>query len=177
MAKHQSEPRFRFVNRLVAVLLSILLVLVGLFVVWREVVRYHFEHQRVEWKTATLPRLAQLSLANEEIALELEMLKANRSTGTYPEWTGEQVLLMKNNEYLIFAFRHGFNTGLVDHLFLARGSDGRWLYSTYHFCGSMVGVLGDEPPSSIAEFAKRYSAREFDGTSDECLQHTWPLDV
>jgi len=31
------------------------------------------------------------------------------------------------------------------------------------------------PPGSIAEFATRYSAREFDGRSDECLKETWPL--
>ena len=70
---------------------------------------------------------------------------------------------MENDEYLIYASRHGFNSGFVDHLFLARGSDGRWLYSTYHFCSSMVGVMNDKPPSSIAEFAKSYSARSSTG--------------
>jgi hypothetical protein len=28
------------------------------------------------------------------------------------------------------------------------------------------------PPGSIAEFAKTYSARQFDGKSDECLKET-----
>jgi hypothetical protein len=38
----------------------------------------------------------------------------------------------------------------------------------------MAGVLGDDPPGSIAEFTSRYAVREFDGKSDVCLKHTWP---
>lgn len=52
---------------------------------------------------------------------------------------------MTNDEYLAYGFRHGFNSGLVDHLFLAHGSDGRWYYSTYHFCNSMAGARFDGP--------------------------------
>jgi len=81
---------------------------------------------------------------------------------------------MTNSEYIIYAFRHGANNGFVDHLFLGHCSDGRWLYSTYHFCTMMAAVRGDEPPGSIAEFETRYSVREFDGNSDQCLKHTWP---
>ena len=73
---------------------------------------------------------------------------------------------------LVYASRHGFNNGVVDHLFLAHGSDGRWYYSTYHFCNRVAGVISDDPPGSIAEFLSRYAAREFDGKSDVCLQHT-----
>jgi hypothetical protein len=46
----------------------------------------------------------------------------------------------------------------------------------YHFCNSMAMIRGDDPPRSIAEFATIYSAREFDGKSDECLRHTWPTN-
>jgi hypothetical protein len=104
----------------------------------------------------------------------LETLKASRGAGDRQEWTGEHVLLMTNDDYLVYASRHGFNNGFVDHLFLARGSDGRWYYSTYHFCNRMVALMSDDPPASITEFARTYSARAFDGKSDECLQHTWP---
>ena len=45
---------------------------------------------------------------------------------------------MTNGEYIVYAYRHGANNGFVDHLFLGHGSDGRWLYSTYHFCNSKV---------------------------------------
>jgi hypothetical protein len=133
------------------------------------------ERERAQWKGPTLERLAGLSVTNEEIRRELDELKAGPKPNINMGWTDDQVLLMTNGEYIIFAFRHGANNGFVDHLFLGHGSDGRWLYSTYHFCNRMAAVGADEPPGSIAEFAKKYSVREFDGKSDECLQHTWPL--
>jgi hypothetical protein len=80
---------------------------------------------------------------------------------------------MTNGEYIIYAFWHGANSGFVDHLFLGHCSDGRWLYSTYHFCTHMAGADAD-PPGSINEFETTYWAREFDGKSDVCLKHTWP---
>jgi len=89
------------------------------------------------------------------------------------EWIHDHVLLMSNGEYLIYAFRHGFNDGTIDHLFLAHGSDGKWYYSTYHFCSHMAMIRSNNTPASIADFASRYSLRVFDGKSDECLTRTW----
>lgn len=163
------------VSRKVIIWISIPVILVGFVLGGRLAVRYKFECARADWKTATLPRLTALSLNNEDISRELETLKEGRGAGEHQEWAGDHVLLMTNGEYLVYASRHGFNSGFVDHLFLAHCSDGRWLYSTYHFCNQMAGARFDEPPGSIAEFATRYSAREFDGKSDVCLQHTWPV--
>jgi hypothetical protein len=162
------------VSRKLIIGISIPVVLVCLVVGLWSLTRYKHQRARAAWKTATLERLGGLSFTNGDIMGELETLKASRGAGDRQQWTGERVLVMRNDEFLVFASRHGFNSGFVDHLFLAHGSDGRWYYSTYHFCNGMVGVISDDPPSSIAEFARAYSAREFDGKSDECLQHTWP---
>jgi hypothetical protein len=99
-----------------------------------------------------------LSFTYEDISRDLETLKASRGAGEHQEWAGEHVLLMINGEYLTYASRHDFNSGFVDHLFLAHGSDGRWPYSTNHFCNEIAGARFDEPPGSIAEFARTYSA-------------------
>jgi hypothetical protein len=162
------------VSRQVILWLCLPVILIALGFGGRAAVRFKYDRERANWKTMTLPQLATLSVTNEHISQELETLKANRSKEVHPQWTGERVLLMTNDEYLVYASRHGFDNGFVDHLFLARGSDGRWYYSTYHFCNHLTMLLSDPPPSSIAEFASRYAAREFDGKSDECLQHTWP---
>jgi len=161
-------------SRKLIIWISIPVILLGLVFGWRSVTRYNHQRARAAWKTATLERLAGLSLTNGDIGRELEALKAHRGVGEHREWTGDRILLMTNDEYLVYASRHGFNNGFVDHLFLAHGSDGGWYYSTYHFCNSMTGVISDDPPGSIAEFVSRYAARNFDGTSDVCLQHTWP---
>ena len=161
--------------RLLVIALSILLFLLGSLVGAGWLLKHKAERARARWKAPALERLAGLSLTNEEVRRELDELKGRPKTGDLVDWTRADVLLMTNGEYIIYAFRHGANSGFVDHLFLGHGSDGRWLYSTYHFCGMMAGVAGDDPPGSIKEFSERYSARTFDGKSDDCLRHTWPL--
>jgi hypothetical protein len=162
-------------TRTVVVVLTILLLIVAsLAGVWW-VAKQKAEHERAQWKGPALERLAGLSITNEEIRRELAELKAGPTPNINRGWAHEQVLLMTNGEYIVYAYRHGANNGFVDDLFLAHCSDGRWLYSTFHFCNSMAMVRVDDPPGSVAEFAKTYSAREFDGKSDECLKKTWPL--
>ena len=168
----KSETR---ISRKAIVWLAIPIALGLSLIVAQWAVRRNHERARVQWKAATLPHLAGLSIGNEDISGELETLKSGINEDRR-EWVSDHVLLMTNGDYLIYAFRHGFNNGFVNHLFLAHGSNRRWLYSTYHFCNQMAGARFDEPPGSIAEFAKRYSAREFDGESDECLKRTWPLN-
>ena len=46
-------------------------------------------------------------------------------------------VLMTNGEHIIYECRHGANIYFPPHLFLGHCSDGRWLYSSYHFCNSM----------------------------------------
>jgi len=159
--------------------LVVVLLLVLLFIVSTAAGVWWFAGQkarraRVLWKGPALERLAAATVTNEDLHQEWEQLKTDQGSH---RWTGDHLLLMTNGEYVVFAFRHGANSGFVDHLFLGHGSDGRWYYSTYHFCNSMAAVRGEDPPGSIAEFARRYSAREFDGRSDECLRHTWPTST
>ena len=155
----------------IAVPAILLLIVVALPGVWW-MAKQKAVHERARWRQA-LEQLAGLSFTNDQIAAELDQIK-HPKPGLNFGWTHEHVLLMTNGERIIYAFRHGADNGFVDHLFLGHGSDGRWFYSTYHFCNSMAAVAGDGPPGSITEFENRYSVREFDGKSDECLKHTWP---
>lgn len=167
------QTQYRGVSPKPVIWLSIpAVIIVLLFGSW-SAARYLTGRDRAHWKTEALERLATLSITNEEVSQELETLKAGRgAVGEHQQWTGEHVLLMTNGEYIIYEYRHGRNDYFPPHLFLGHCSDGHWLYSSYHFCRSMTMVQGDDPPGSIAEFSKAYSAREFDGKSDECLKMT-----
>ncbi len=167
-----ADPRRKF--RIVGILIAVLLIMaVSLAGVWWLMKHREYE-ARKQWKERVLGQLAESARSSETIRRELDDLKGGPKPNLDFGWTHENVLLMTNGEYIVYAHRHGANNGFVDHLFLGHGSDGRWLYSTYHFCNRMVAVQGDAPPGSIDEFAERYSARQFDGKSDECLQPTWP---
>jgi hypothetical protein len=161
------------VSRKVIIWLAMPILIAVLIGGCRLAVKHSYERARRSWKNEALAQIARTSMTSEEILTEIEQIK-HPTPGLNFSWTHEHVLLMTNGEFLVYAFRHGLNNGFVDHLFLAHGSDGRWLYSTYHFCNSMAGVSGDDPPGSITEFATKYAARQFDGKSDDCLRHTWP---
>jgi hypothetical protein len=163
----------RKVTRKVAIFASVPLLIVAVWFAWGAAVQYKFQRARENWKNATLRKLAETSITNEQIRVELDQIR-NPTPNLNFGWAHDQVILMTNGQYLVYAFWHGFNSGAVDHLFLAHGTDGKWYYSTYHFCSQMAGILGDDPAGSIGEFVSRYSLREFDGKSDECLKHTWP---
>lgn len=164
--------RSRATSFVVQALTTLLLIVVALAGVWW-FSKTRAARERAQWKGTALERLAALTITNEAIRQELRELKAGPTPNVDFGWAHENVLLMTNGEFIVYAYRHGQNNGFVDHLFLGRGSDGRWLYSTFHFCRSMTMVHGDPPPGSITEFAKTYSAREFDGKSAECLKRTW----
>jgi hypothetical protein len=163
----------RKIKRIIIILLAVLLLIAALFVGWRATLQHRWERARDDWKTAALRELAGMSFTNEDIRTELDQIRHPTPNLDFG-WAHDHVILMTNGQYLVYAWRHGLNNGFVDHLFLAHGTDGKWYYSTYHFCNHLVALHVDEPAGSIAEFAKRYSVREFDGKSDECLKHTWP---
>lgn len=106
------------------------------------------------------------------VLAELAELKSPKTNNVNLGWTHDHVLLMTNGEFIEYEYRHGVNDYFPPNLFLGRCSDGRWLYSSYHFCNSMNMVRQDSAPGSVAEFARRYSVREFDGKSDDCLKMT-----
>ena len=137
---------------------------------WRTL-RYVTAKPRVAWKDEALERFWTMALTKEVVLREVEELKDRRGEAE-SVWVHENVLRMTNGEYVVYEYRHGRNDFFPPHLFLGRSSDGRWLYSSYHFCNGMAIVSMDDAPASVTEFMARYSAREFDGKSDECLKET-----
>lgn len=135
----------------------------------------HYWNLRREWAGEALPMMVCPPDYRGVDAEEAEQLLRGIGSAGWGDWMGERVLVMRDGAMIDYRFWHGANSGLVDHLFLGRGSDGRWLFSTYHFCNGLAAVRGEEAPDSIEDFMQRYSVREFAGAGDErCLEHTWP---
>ena len=170
-SKDKNTLRRRLAPMLIGVLGTLFLIVCLACGVWW-FARYRSERPRTQWKVEALERLARLSITNDDVRRELEELRTSKANDATLGWAHEHVLLMTNGEYVIYEYRHGRNDYFPPHLFIGHCSDGRWLYSSYHFCNGMNMVRSDDPPGSIAEFAKRYSARAFDGKSDECLKMT-----
>ena len=97
-----------------------------------------------------------------------------RDPGEAGDWFSERLILMRNGDWLAYTNICRKEDRRIHDLFLARGSDGQWYYSTYHFCIGMLVLRMDDQADSLATFTKTYSVRTFDGHSDECLRKTWP---
>ena len=85
---------------------------------------------------------------------------------------------MTNGEWIAYANVCWKEDSHIHDLFLGRASDGKWYYSTFHFCIGMLvlkmGMIEEGEHGSVSKFAEKCYLRTFDGHSDECMQMTWP---
>jgi len=89
------------------------------------------------------------------------------------EWLTGDTIVCRDASWL--AYRAACSKkGPVYDIFIARASDGKWYYTTYHFCIDACALEGDPQPKSVQQFKERYCLREFDGVSDTSLDATWP---
>lgn len=90
------------------------------------------------------------------------------------EWKNERAIFCEDGSWLSYRAQCHKQDPKVYDLFIAKASDGKWYYSTYHFCIDALVLDQSEQPSSLEDFKARYSLAEFDGRSDAALGKTWP---
>jgi hypothetical protein len=131
---------------------------------------------RKEWKSKAIPEIATKFGDSNWLASETRTLNAKGVAGTSDSgnWISDHLLLMKNGEWIVYASKCSKEDSRIHDIFIGRGSDGKWYFSTYHFCIGMVALMGDERPESLAKFVAVYYLSKFDGRSDDCLNRTWP---
>ncbi|WP_338285509.1 hypothetical protein [Luteolibacter sp. LG18] len=107
-------------------------------------------------------------------AVSTQVANGKRPPEPVADWLDERTIVCANGDWLAYRASCEKQVPEIKDLFIARASDGRWYYSTFHFCiGAMV-LRDDGQPESLPEFVKRYALREFDGHSDAALMPTWP---
>jgi hypothetical protein len=133
---------------------------------------------RRAWKEKAFAEIAARMADPAWVEGEIKSVKqqAAADPSSSDAWFSDRLILMRNGDWLAYANICSKEDKRIQDLFLARGSDGRWYYSTYHFCIGLVVLRMEEPSDDLPAFVKTYYLRQFDGKSDECLQKTWPLD-
>lgn len=130
---------------------------------------------RRQWKDKAVAAIGETYRDSGGLTNELQRLAAiPASESDSDHWLSPKMILLKNGEWLVYTNKCRKEDGKIYDIFVARGSDGQWYYSTYHFCINMIVLRVDPQPSSISQFAQTYFCRTFDGRSDDCLQKTWP---
>ena len=120
---------------------------------------------RREWKDAAVARVARLADDPAWRAQEIAAIDA-------PAWASAQLALMKNGDWIVGDGKY-HDPGFAD-IFVGKASDGKWYYSTFHFCQNNITLHMELQAADLAAFKAKYALREFDGVSDEALQKTWP---
>jgi len=168
----KSRRRFLWGSAAAAVLLA---VLIG-SVLWLRTSAGPYGRARRAWKDRAVAEIAVRAADAGALASAVEALRA--SAREHPEsdaWIGQDLLLMKNGDWIAYASICGKEDPRIPDLFIGRGSDGKWYFSTFHFCRQMIVLRDDEQPESLEQFADWYYLEEFDGRSDACLARTWPV--
>jgi hypothetical protein len=160
----------------IAVLLAIV---AGVFLIPPWAVRQRQYMARKDWKQQAIPEIAKFSDDSKWVSEEIALLCSGEATGNQSiiadRWLTDRMILTASGEWLVYKSHcNKVPPHQVRDIFLAKGSNGRWYYSTCHFCVGMCALVmvQDLPPYDLATFALRYHLKEFDGVSDECLQQT-----
>ncbi len=154
--------------------LAVVLVL-GVVVAFNAVSHMRVKHRKA-WKDRML---AEIALRTEDPKWTTDEVAVVRKKGedapdSSDSWFSQKLILMRNGDWIAYANICRKQNWRIDDLFLGKGSDGQWYYSTYHFCIEMVVLRMETQAEDLMQFVNSYYLRPFDGRSDVCLQKTWP---
>jgi hypothetical protein len=157
----------------ISILVLLLLVGLGSFVYFKTY------GARLSWKNDAIAVISNLADDDKWIDREVEFI-----TGADPEpdqrllaerWLSSHMIRMKSGEWLIYESHCQKEAPRnISDIFIAKGSDQKWYYTTCHFCVDMIVLIvgQDDAPEDIDHFVQRYHLKEFDGRSNECLKQT-----
>ncbi|MHC4249635.1 MAG: hypothetical protein ACYS9X_10960 [Planctomycetota bacterium] len=160
----------------IAALALIALLLVGVYVfISLRPDRLH-AWARIQWRDRALERVAERS-SPEWVDGEIARMKAHPRPGSVEgetnSWFSKHLIVMRNGEWIVYDQICSKQDWRIHDIFIGRASDGRWYYSTFHFCRGMCVLSMMGRPPELAAFVKAYDVAEFDGKSDACLEETW----
>src|SRR5688572_26832439 len=91
---------------------------------------------RRQWKDQAITTIEARMRDAQSLQADINRLasRAASSRSTWGAWVGEDVLVMKNNDWIVCRNICSKEDARVHDLFIGHGSDGKWYYSTFHFC-------------------------------------------
>ena len=163
-------------------LLIILIVLLCVFGVIAIPLIRHWQTERYrtrtrnEWKAAAIADINRFWNNPEWFVNEKAKLGTSPVDEYITDWFTQHLIVMKNGDWIICSAIARKSDWRIDDIFVGRASDGKWYYSTYHFCVDMCTLqMGEGRPENLNGFIKQFYLREFDGSPSTKLESTWPV--
>ncbi len=134
------------------------------------------QRYRREWKDRAVAEIRRLANDPDWVAAEMAALKSQPPKSLYggEGWLSERLVLLENGDWMVYAAKARKEDQRIDDIFICKASDGKWYYSTYHFCKMMTVLTWRGQRPDLASVIEAYYLEEFDGKSDEALGKTWP---
>jgi hypothetical protein len=143
----------------------------------------YLKYARYKWKESAIPEISNYATNAVWVEQEIQTLRSKDVRDCRPseQWLSKHMILMKNGDWLVYK-NHCYKESpiLVRDIFLAKGSNGKWYNSSFHFCINMCVLANFQdymPPNDLASFVRLYNLAEFDGHSVECLSQTKHPDM
>ncbi len=89
-------------------------------------------------------------------------------------WFSEHFIRFKSGEWMVCCSGCSKHDPKAADFWVGKGSDGKWYFSSFHFCVGMIVLMGDGSPDSLASFVNDYYVHEFGGNPEDALKKTWP---
>lgn len=161
-------------RKVAAILLAVACIGAAVFYIAMKRADVHHTSERRLWKdTAIIKIKADL---NAKDYLEKRFGEIPKPLGFFDsseQWLTPDTIVCRDASWLAFRAQCHKEDPKVHDIFVAKGSDGKWYYSDFHFCKQMMILASNEQPASLTEFKHQYFLAEFDGESDVALDPTW----
>lgn len=166
-------PKAMTLRRTGLAIAAVTVAAVAMLILWpqRDPLRWSARRQ---WKDQAILRIQQR--LDDPAWLERQRARVGPPTSRpyRMDWIGDELLVMKNGDWMICQNISSKQNWRIKDLFIGRGSDGKWYYSTFHFCVSKEVLRMEQwQPESLAQFVDAYWLFPFDTRSDDCLNTTW----
>lgn len=126
---------------------------------------------RVKWRDEAIAYVKEKSVDEYWIAEQKGVIaKIDRPEGN---WFTADMLCFRNGEWMVCRSICNKQNAAIKDLFIGYGSDGKWYYSTFHFCVDKCVLDIQSQPESLAKFVDSYWLVAFDGHSNDSLRKTW----
>jgi len=129
------------------------------------------ERQTDWWRAAAIREIAQWT--SEPAWLSRERARLNPPSGER-SWMSKHLILFQNGDWVAYSSICHKEDSRYNDFWVGRASDGKWYYTTFHFCVGMMVLWSFDQPKDLPSFLSEYSVREFNGDPHEKLAQTWP---
>ena len=128
-----------------------------------------------KWNHAAIAAVSSLASDTNWIASQISTLHTQPIEDmSQSGWMTNNLIVLKSEEWLIFTNACQKEDWRLQDMFIGKASDGKWYYTTYHFCIGMkvLPVMGQ--PENMQAFKTKYFVRWFNGAQEAVLTKTWP---